>query len=708
MSTETEIDYLKLFEFYGVDFKSNPGGGDNFAADCPFTDKAGKLYVNKKTGQWDSKTAPEHNGNFFTWMEHFYNLCASRTEAGDLKLLSENRKLPVAAFGGEIVKSVLTTEYLIPTRNYEGKIVGLSKYNLSLKKLFRTPKHKTSILGIEKMPKTNTGTIYLCEGEWDYFALRWLHEKKGIKSTVLAIPGAGAFKEDWVSLFVARDVAVCYDNDDAGKRGEEKISNYLGSKCFRLRYIKWSDELPDGFDVRDLITGSFAEPLRPTKEELQLAHEKLESCLVDRPLSQRLHDDKPRTGGAENLPEEDIQPISYTELEDTYKKWLILKNCDAIASMFATCFANRLQGDPVWIMYVGPPGDGKSEMIMTLNRNYTIETVSTLTHAALICGLRSPTGEDHSLLKKLDGRMLVIKDLTGILTGNPLARDEIFGTLREAYDGYVERVFAFGKKSYYTHFGIIAGVTPVIESLSGGFSSLGERFIKHRFSGEAKILEHEEQDRIQRVFDNIDQESSMRLELQKVATRMLNRPMPEILPDFNNDETTGVIKNLAMFVAKMRGSVPIDKFSNVQTSKPITEIGTRLAKQFMKLAIGLAIYYEDTVIGEKELRIIRLLAKDTCPDRITDIIEALYKEENQNTDHKIDVLWFMEKTNLSQPTVSRITQELLALALIKRTSGMDRLKTFYCLEPAFKELLKRTRIFDPEPKRAGFKLKRAG
>jgi len=56
-----------------------------------------------------------------------------------------------------------------------------------------------------------------------------------------------------------------------------------------------------------------------------------------------------------------------------------------------------------------------------------------------------------------------------------IARDEIFGTLRDAYDGKITKRFANGiVRAYQSTFGLVAGVTPAIESFVVTHAMLGE------------------------------------------------------------------------------------------------------------------------------------------------------------------------------------------------------------------------------------------
>ena len=91
---------------------------------------------------------------------------------------------------------------------------------------------------------------------------------------------------------------------------------------------------------------------------------------------------------------------------------------------------------------------------------------------------------DHSLLPKLDGKVLVIKDFTALLNMPREARQQILGDLRDAYDGNAAKAFGthVETRRYTSKFGIMAAVTGAIDKHAAVMQQLGERFLKLRLS----------------------------------------------------------------------------------------------------------------------------------------------------------------------------------------------------------------------------------
>jgi hypothetical protein len=83
----------------------------------------------------------------------------------------------------------------------------------------------------------------LCEGELD--ALRLAQEGY---HAVSMTNGAGAFKEEHAALLPSGQVYICYDQDEAGLKGCERVRMFLGSRAIPIR---WAPAL--GKDVTEYL-----------------------------------------------------------------------------------------------------------------------------------------------------------------------------------------------------------------------------------------------------------------------------------------------------------------------------------------------------------------------------------------------------------------------------------------------------------------------
>lgn len=89
--------------------------------------------------------------------------------------------------------------------------------------------------------------IVICEGEFD----RLLLTSKGV-AAITSTHGVGTFKDEWVdALKSIKQVYVCFDNDDAGRKGKEKTAKMLKDGGHETYIITLPQEVGAGGDITD-------------------------------------------------------------------------------------------------------------------------------------------------------------------------------------------------------------------------------------------------------------------------------------------------------------------------------------------------------------------------------------------------------------------------------------------------------------------------
>lgn len=672
MAVVEQKNMLDPFEFHGVVF-GGESGNQSYAA-CPFCAKPKHFYVNNSNGLWDCKVCLK-KGNVSKFLEYMGAKCAAELKGEPLSLLVESRGIPSdvlrkwgIGWNGK--------RYTMPVRDTAGHVVDLRVYKLG-EQLLSTKGCKTGLFGAHKI-KPGKGKIYVCEGEWDAMALDALASKLGHQAQIVGVPGAGTFKQEWTESFKAKDVITLYDNDTAGEDGERVALGRLRGVASSIKFIHWPSDAPSGFDVRDWVCYG----IRIGKAEGSWTN--IHKLLENNPRKAT-----PEEKASAHAVEERTKKGTATAAEvfKVYSKWLKLDEPDVLKVLFGTCFANRLDGEPVWMFLVAPPGGMKSELLMSLKEHPSIYSTTSLTPHTLVSGAYAADGKDPSLLPLLDGKILSIKDFTTILTMHYSMRDEIFGIFRDVYDGSTGKNFGTGvRREYNVKFGILAGVTNKIEAYGAMHQSLGERFLKFRASEDKR---ESEEDKIRRALGNTNREVAMRTELCEVAARHLDREMPAELPVLSNSVTERLIA-LARYTAILRGVVERDRFDKTVLYRPSYEVGTRLAKQLSKLGIGIAIHLGHNAVADEEFRIIRRVAIDTAPDRIEIIVRKLF----QACPNKSDALRTQkvaDLTRLPQATIFRVLQDLELLQIVDRTG--DGQKHVWKLNNKVEALIGRAGIY---------------
>jgi len=270
--------------------------------------------------------------------------------------------------------------------------------------------------------------------------------------------------------------------------------------------------------------------------------------------------------------------VEFSELEAVYKRWLSLEHDpDLIRTIYSILLANYYDGNPVWGMFIGPAGCGKSQILMSLSGSDLIVPVSNLTPQALASGYGD--GSD-SLLYELDEKILVVEDMSSVTEMPKEAKNLLFSFFRAAYNGEFIRVTGRNKISWRGKFGLLAGATLALESGRKMESMLGERFlyIRSRANG------IDERTLMRMARKNISKKTIMAKELSNASGEFLSKfkaPNTVKLPD----DIEELVDACAIALAKGRSGVVRDGYSK-EVSFPVdrSELGTRLCGQFGLLA----------------------------------------------------------------------------------------------------------------------------
>jgi hypothetical protein len=260
-------------------------------------------------------------------------------------------------------------------------------------------------------------------------------------------------------------------------------------------------------------------------------------------------------------------------------RWLNIPDENEVLILIAAAIASQFPGDPVWMFLVGASGSAKTEILRSLSASDRIYTLDDVTEKAFISGFGKNEGQ-YDLLPQLDGKLLVIKDFSPLLqTSTQKEKDRVFSILRSAYDGYYEsRTGTMKKKrSYQARFGLLAGVTQVIDYYSKVHALLGERFIKLR-------TRYDRHDAVKAAFQHSGREARMREEISEVVRIALDYYSSLIVhkPALSS-ATAHKIEYLADCLAVLRSPIPRDYRREVSYLLD-AEVATRVGKQLLRLA----------------------------------------------------------------------------------------------------------------------------
>lgn len=155
----------------------------------------------------------------------------------------------------------------IPIRDADGKLVNVRRYMREAKgeqgKMIWLQPGAHALLYPLSLPLPED--VILVEGEWDAM----LMHQQGFPNTLTVTSGAGIWQPEFTPLFAdVKRVTICYDNDDAGRRGAVKVAAILASAGLHVAILAVPN-LPAKGDVTDF----FVEQTRSADELRSLVEE---------------------------------------------------------------------------------------------------------------------------------------------------------------------------------------------------------------------------------------------------------------------------------------------------------------------------------------------------------------------------------------------------------------------------------------------------
>lgn len=368
-----------------------------------------------------------------------------------------------------------------------------------------------------------------------------------------------------------------------------------------------------------------------------------------------------------------IKEFSLSDFKKIIKRWLYIEDDEVLDIVLAGIISEKIDGDPLWLFLIAPSGGSKTELLRSFNGDYAFH-LSDMTSKTLISGLMVGEGKKRTkvkdLLPMLDGKVLIFKDFTTILEKGREERNEIIAQFREAYDG------SFAKKvgtvdytiRYNSRFGLVAGVTPVIDRHWKVMQQLGERFLKVRW--------REDGDKVtKRARENGGSEKIMRKELIENSNKFISNLNLKDIPQFDDEKFGDFVSLIAKFIAYGRTPISIQEGSSdfYHDYIPTPEMPTRLVKQLLKLAKCLAVIRNKPDVTQEEIKTLIRVARDTIPPDREAILEAIHTFENE-TLYGCPRARLCRILKLPETSIRRIIEQLRILDLVeeKTVSDSDR------------------------------------
>jgi hypothetical protein len=390
---------------------------------------------------------------------------------------------------------------------------------------------------------------------------------------------------DWQDIALNdRRCVLAFDSDVVRKRSVrfalDALADYLASKGAHVEYLHLPDDDQTKTGIDDyLVAGHTADDLRRlVRPDPPAVVEPVETVAATIPSGS-----VPGDRGAG-----DAKPVPLAEALSTFRRWLHLDDAAPVLAVAAAVVANLAEGDPVWLLVVGPPSGGKTEILSaTMPLRYIIPA-ATVTEASLLSGTaKRERAKDATggLLRQVgDFGILLSKDFTSVLAQNKDTAKQAIAALREVYDGSWHRpVGTDGGRvlRWSGKCGFIGGVTPSYDRYSSIVNALGDRYLLLRLpdvDARAQALS---------ALAQAEHEQEMRAELARAMTGLVaGADLAKVHAALNADETAELV-SLAMFAARTRTAVERDGYTGDLLVMPQPEGPARLIKAMRRMYGGL-------------------------------------------------------------------------------------------------------------------------
>ncbi len=658
---------LKPYVSLGMDLeiKDNHGVGE-----CPFCDKANKFSVDCETSQWKCWSCgggtESGGGNALSFIRLLYNASVERTEESFYVEVAQEKRLlsqeTVKKWG--VCKSVIPPcSWLVPGFGTDGKLNQLYRRckvkdsnNEWVWRLLPTPgiwpegkSHHFHVVQTHFDPNRSRSGVVFTEGIWDGMALSEvaLDNELGI-SDLIALPGCNVWRDEWTAMCKDRDITIIFDSDHprqkgirtqiAGYDGVVRIAKRLSGIARTVSWLRWgvggwNAEKPDGWDLRDALSGMPDEPL-PLEDRKAILYGLIR--MIEPALGEWFSGTSPRsviTGRDYSIESRPCNTWKECEAAwDSSKGGTLLWREDlsyTLATILAVCASTQQSGNQLFMDIVGSPGSAKTTILEGTLVSKQCVQVENLTKIISGWKKKDDNEVDCSFLARNNNKTWVTCEFDTIL-GSPQYA-ELMGKIRRVFDGKTSATFGNDDKDRH-YFGLR---TPWIRAgtwkmMFQDQSQLGDRFLRIIINDPT---EKDKRDIMRSALRSersamvktsngtaggiVDDKTRKAYSLTGGYIDWLRANIEEkiqVVESNIKDWVEDVCMDLAEFSADMRArpNIPNKWKKESFEIEGHKELPTRLGRQNIRLAAHLAVVLNKKEIDSSVLKIVRKVALDTA------------------------------------------------------------------------------------------------
>ncbi|MBF6556975.1 MAG: helix-turn-helix domain-containing protein [Acidimicrobiales bacterium] len=354
------------------------------------------------------------------------------------------------------------------------------------------------------------------------------------------------------------------------------------------------------------------------------------------------------------------EAIALNDVVTAHQETLWMPDPSTLLVTLATVVGNRMAGDPIWLMLIGAPSSGKTEIVESFAELPEVHWLSSTTKAGLLSGAVGEGGTGGLLCTIGDRGLLIIKDFTTILSEHSSTRNEVLAIFREMFEGKFDRAVGTGGGvvlRWRGHVGCIACTTQAVDQVS--MAAFGERWVRWRLPATS----HD--DRFLAgltALENQGKQQDQRAKRQRVVADFLaNLAIPDLPPPLTSreQERLGLLADLG---TRCRSEVTRDGGSGDRIELiPDPEELPRLISELAQLSAGL------TVIGvgdEDRWRLLVGCALGGMESLRRQAVDILLGAPNGHTTATIAA-----RAGLPRTSMHRHLENLTALGVLDRIDG---------------------------------------
>jgi hypothetical protein len=344
------------------------------------------------------------------------------------------------------------------------------------------------------------------------------------------------------------------------------------------------------------------------------------------------------------------------DVHEVFARWLG-EDYDLLVldAVLAVAVAERLPGDPAWLLVISGSGNAKTETVMATSGlgAHVVSTISS--DAALLSATpqkQKSKGATGGLLRHIGARgILTIKDVTSILSMNREARTTLLAALREIYDGYWVRTVGRDGGQSLTWRGrlvVIGACTTAWDQAHSVVANCGDRFVLIRADSHIGRVGSG-----LRSVRNTGREIAMRKEMADSVAALVSSIDTQNVYQLTEQDEIAIV-NAADLVTLARTGVEIDYRGNVIDAHA-PEMPTRFAKQLtqiMRGAVAIGMQPADA------LYLVKRCARDSMPQLRLEILADVADHPGSRV---IDIRRRLQKPRM---TTDRTLEALHILGLL--------------------------------------------